>query len=305
MSGIEPNSKPLRVAVRILSMLCAQAGARKVYAVEASGIASVASRLVEANNLSHVVQVLQSKVEELELPEGEKVDAIVSEWMGFYLLHESMLDSVLVARDRFLAPGGKILPEMATLVACPCSLPRYHSHWREDFYGLDLSLFGELERSSRGTQPLVTDVHPEDLLAEPITIWQLDLQQAKCADLDCLRDRRVVLLNREGSFEGLCLWFECRFPGQGGVLSTGPAAPRTHWQQTALVLPSTHPVEAFECVAWELVLARSSDDTRHYNIQLSLLDPDTEPHPIPCDCIASRCALIGCVVEQYQKTHHN
>jgi hypothetical protein len=49
-------------------------------------------------------QVIKGKMEEVELP--EKVDIIVSEWMGFYLLHESMLDSVLYARDKWLNEGG-------------------------------------------------------------------------------------------------------------------------------------------------------------------------------------------------------
>jgi type I protein arginine methyltransferase len=40
---------------------------------------------------------------------------IVSEWMGYALLFESMLESVLVARDRWLAPGGVVLPDMATI----------------------------------------------------------------------------------------------------------------------------------------------------------------------------------------------
>lgn len=35
---------------------------------------------------------------------------IISEWMGFYLLHESMLESVIMARDRFLRPQGLMLP---------------------------------------------------------------------------------------------------------------------------------------------------------------------------------------------------
>ena len=41
-------------------------------------------------------------------------DVIVSEWMGYCLLYESMLDTVLVARDRFLKPGGALLPDVAT-----------------------------------------------------------------------------------------------------------------------------------------------------------------------------------------------
>jgi hypothetical protein len=34
------------------------------------------------------------------------VDVIISEWMGYYLLRESMFDSVICARDRWLNPGG-------------------------------------------------------------------------------------------------------------------------------------------------------------------------------------------------------
>lgn len=42
--------------------------------------------------------------------------------MGFYLMHEAMLDSVITARDRFLKPNGLIFPEFATLYAVPCRL---------------------------------------------------------------------------------------------------------------------------------------------------------------------------------------
>lgn len=31
--------------------------------------------------------------------------------MGYFLLYESMLDSVLWARDRYLVKGGKMLPD--------------------------------------------------------------------------------------------------------------------------------------------------------------------------------------------------
>ena len=43
------------------------------------------------------------------------MDVIVSEWMGYALLFEAMLDSVLTARDRWLAPGGVVLPDVATI----------------------------------------------------------------------------------------------------------------------------------------------------------------------------------------------
>lgn len=54
--------------------------------------------------LSDIITVIQGMVESVQIP--EKVDIIISEWMGYYLLRESMLDSVLLARDKFMKPGG-------------------------------------------------------------------------------------------------------------------------------------------------------------------------------------------------------
>jgi len=56
--------------------------------------------------------VIKGKIEEIELPVKE-VDIIISEWMGYFLLYESMLDSVIYARDKYLKPGGLMLPERA------------------------------------------------------------------------------------------------------------------------------------------------------------------------------------------------
>lgn len=61
-----------------------------------------------------VIELVQGKVEEVELSEP-KVDIIISEWMGYALFYESMLDTVLYARDKWLVPGGLIFPDKATL----------------------------------------------------------------------------------------------------------------------------------------------------------------------------------------------
>ena len=60
------------------------------------------------------ITLIQGKLEEIELP-VPKVDIIVSEWMGYFLLYESMLNTVIVARDKWLAPGGHIFPDKSTL----------------------------------------------------------------------------------------------------------------------------------------------------------------------------------------------
>ena len=100
-------------------MFAAKAGAAKVIGVDMSCIADHAKRIIEENNLSDVVTIIRGKVEEVELPNGiEEVDIIVSEWMGYCLFYENMLDSVIYARDRWLSLSGLMFPNICTLYIC-------------------------------------------------------------------------------------------------------------------------------------------------------------------------------------------
>ena len=93
----------------ILSMMCAKAGAKEVYAVDNSDIIEKARLIIWDNGLSHKITCIRGKMEEVTLP-SPKVDAIISEWMGYGLLYEAMAESVLFARDRYLVEGGLIFP---------------------------------------------------------------------------------------------------------------------------------------------------------------------------------------------------
>ena len=64
-----------------------------------------------------VITLVKGKLEEAELP-IQQFDIIISEWMGYFLLYESMLDTVLLARDKYLKPGGMIFPDTASLFIC-------------------------------------------------------------------------------------------------------------------------------------------------------------------------------------------
>jgi type I protein arginine methyltransferase len=89
---------------------------RRVIGVDYSGIIESAQAIVKANKLDHIVTLIRGKMEEVALPDGlEGVDIIISEWMGYFLFYESMLDTVLFARDKFLRPGGLVFPNKATL----------------------------------------------------------------------------------------------------------------------------------------------------------------------------------------------
>ena len=111
----------------ILSMFAAQAGARRVIGVDCSDIIYQAMDIINENNMKPTVQLIKGKLEEIQLPH-EQFDVIVSEWMGYFLLFEGMLDSVIAARDKYLAPGGMVLPNRCTIsLAAVSDLERYSS----------------------------------------------------------------------------------------------------------------------------------------------------------------------------------
>ena len=98
----------------ILCMFAAQAGAAHVYGVDMASIIVQAKEIVAENGFSDRITLIQGKIEEVQLP-VQSVDIIISEWMGYFLIYESMLDTVIFARDKWLIKGGLIFPDHASL----------------------------------------------------------------------------------------------------------------------------------------------------------------------------------------------
>ena len=125
----------------ILSLFCARAGAKHVLAIDASDVADRASANVEENGFGHVVRVFKGKIEALDddlRAWAGQVDLLVSEWMGYFLLYESMLPSVLYARDRYLRREGILAPShcrMLLAAATDCSALCERTRFWRNVYG--------------------------------------------------------------------------------------------------------------------------------------------------------------------------
>jgi protein arginine N-methyltransferase 6 len=241
-----------------------------------------------------------------------KVDIIVSEWMGFYLVHESMLDSVLVARDKHLKQeSGFMLPSHASIWAAPCSLEDLKhttiDYWRS-VYGFDMSPLAQ--ESIKRSKPEIMIISPDQLLAQPVCVANFDLNNVTIEDLSSIDKRHFVSATRPGSFHGLAIWFETPFsPNVEGwahpqVLSTSPSSNPTHWKQTIIPLFShtSEDIEEDEVIGWDLSLKKvhndKSSEQRQYAIQVERLDPASEEHPVPCGCQAAKCVLIEALMAQ-------
>jgi len=145
----------------ILAFFALQAGAARVYAVDASNSVHIARKLAEANGYADRLTVINGKIEEIQLP--EQVDIIISEPIGFLLVHERMLESYVVARDRFLKPDVLMMPSTGSIVLCPFTDDAIYKEqtdkiafWEtKDFYGVDLSAVVEQATLEYFAQPIV------------------------------------------------------------------------------------------------------------------------------------------------------
>uniref|UniRef100_A0A0A9YRK5 type I protein arginine methyltransferase n=1 Tax=Lygus hesperus TaxID=30085 RepID=A0A0A9YRK5_LYGHE len=279
-----------------LSVLCAQAGARKVYAVEASeGMIPLLKDTCRINNFEEVIQVVAGKVEDVELP--EKVDVIISEWMGFYLIHEGMLSSVIHARDKFLQPGGVMVPNKSSIKACLCRVPSLYGSW-DSVDGVNLSHVGKMYRRRYLTEPAILVLEESDLVSGQVTVAEFDLHSVTDADLVRISKEMVTVPKETCHAQGICLSFDVSMFGQ--TFSTGPSEPPTHWKQSVIVFPDGVEVEEGEGVAYRLIMTRTANP-RRYAIELSPLEADEIEHEVGCECSMARCRIISAYIKEQER----
>ena len=217
----------------ILAMFAAKAGAQKVYAVDATDIAEVATDLVKANGLSDQIQVIHGRAGEVQL--DQKVDLIISEWLGSAAFVEGMLHAVLNARDQHLAPTGRMLPSKVRVLIAPLDDPILYNtegpgFWRERIDDLDFSSLQEAELLQGRTMQI--RVEPAAVLAPGQALLELDLLSASVEDA-WFEGQLAFVPSRDGVLNGFSVWFEAEL-SPSVMLDTGPFSPETHWVQTYL-----------------------------------------------------------------------
>ncbi|GLJ36355.1 hypothetical protein SUGI_0729770 [Cryptomeria japonica] len=279
----------------ILSIFCAKAGARKVYAVDASEIAVQAREIVKANNLSDKITVIIGKVEEVDI--DEEVDVIVSEWMGYMLLYESMLSTVISARDRWLKPGGLILPSHATLYLAPITHPERYSDsidfWN-DVYGIDMSPMLPLAKQCAFEEPLVEVITGENVLSWPTVVKDINCNTITVQELELVTAEFSVASMMNAHLHGFALWFDVTFErpsitpsdaqsdslndnlnrrrkrakSNSLVLSTAPEEEPTHWAQTVLYIYDPIEVRQDQIIEGSITLSQNQKNPRFLNIHL-------------------------------------
>lgn len=253
---------------------------------------------------TNMFRCLRGKIEEVTLP-VEKVDIIVSEWMGYCLLYEAMLDSVLYARDRYLAPDGLsknghllLLPLILTRVVVPseCKIliaaindAEYvndNINFWNHVYGFDMTAMKDKIRDN------VDIIHLPDiaLASEPVTFCHLPLHTVKTEDLVFTKPFQLEIKRDIESLDGFLIYFDNFFatsrdqvipddakaeawkdPNGGVAFTTGPRWKETHWRQGLLVVDEdkSAAMKSGEVVKGEVTYRKQEENSRALDIEVA------------------------------------
>lgn len=234
----------------LLGLMAAKLGARDVFLFETAEIAGVAAKLLKANRARncHLIPCHST-----EFTDRLAVDVIVSETLGNYALEENIVSTLNDARKRFLNKGGVVIPANITQYACPVIAPRFENElraWREVDHAID---FAAAEVMSRNNV-YVRTIGRAELLdnGKTAAVWD---------NIDLTRDTKSTRKGEASwcsksteTIYGFAVWWTADL-GSGIALSTGPAAPRTHWEQLYFPLQQPIPVMAGETIS---VMLRST-----------------------------------------------
>ncbi|KAJ3334968.1 Protein arginine N-methyltransferase 1, partial [Kappamyces sp. JEL0680] len=225
----------------ILCMFAAKAGAKQVIGVDMSNIIDQAKIIVKDNGLDGVITLLKGKMEEVVLP-VEKVDIIISEWMGYCLLYETMLNTVLYARDRYLAPGGLIFPDKCTMYITAIEDGQYMEEkigfW-DNVYGFNMSSIKVTRvpfyaKKLAIREPLVDTVNANAMASTAFPFRVIDLNSVKVEDLT-FKVPFDITVTRDDYVHAFVVYFDTDFTACHKTVhfGTGPQHEYTHWKQAS------------------------------------------------------------------------
>ncbi|XP_055375919.1 uncharacterized protein LOC129608448 [Condylostylus longicornis] len=251
----------------ILSMFASLAGAKNVVGIDNSEIIYHAMGIIKENNFQNI-SLIKGKIEDTVLPEP-KYDIIVSEWMGYFLFFEGMLDSIIYGRDKYLKPNGILMPNKCTISLLGYGnenrYDNYITFW-DSVYGFNMSCL----KAEVIQEPSFEICDPDYILTEENCIVNYDLNTVSLNysnfdynfNLKCIKNG--VLTSFVGFFD---TFFEFPVPI---TLSTSPKCKPTHWKQSVFYLDTKVNVTKGEIISGKISCRRNLKSVRSLNVKIEV-----------------------------------
>ena len=157
--------------------------------------------------------------------------------MGYCLLYESMFQTVCIARDKWLKPGGMMLPDKYSMYIAGINdetgLKQGKAFWWKNVFGVDMSCLGQ----NFYVEPLVDLCPPKYITTDVCLFKTFDLNTCKKEDAS-FANQYQLKMQKDGKIDSMLVWFDTGFDyglKNKVEFSTGPYSgeeKQTHWKQT-------------------------------------------------------------------------
>ena len=226
--------------------------------------------IIRENGFENKIKLIKGRLEDIQELKDKKFDIIVSEWMGYFLLYEGMLDSVIAARDKYLNPGGLILPNFCNIslfaIADEDRYAKTVDYWK-NVYGFKMSCLKEPVL----TEASVEVVPKSKVASELFEILQLELTECKVEDFAEFKADFKLKMTNEGPITAIGGCFDTIFQLQNPItLPTGPNTEPTHWKQTIFYLEDKIPAKKGDILDGKIHVYRPPKDARSLMVKLSI-----------------------------------
>jgi len=220
----------------VMAILACRFGASRVYAIEPNDAIEVGRAAADAMNLSDQIEFMQKVSTEVVL--DGRAEVVVSDLRGVLPVMEGNIEAIVDARQRFLAPGGTLIPLRDRLMVAPLAAPDLYRDllepWERNEFGLDLTAGRDLVRNAwKRARPL-----PDQLIAEPREWAEIDY--ATVAD-PAIAGEASWTIAANTLMHGFAVWFETELI-EGVGFSTGPNDRPTVYGSA--FFPMAHPLDA-------------------------------------------------------------
>ena len=229
------NVLVINSGIGLYSLFCARAGAKTVVSIEPNKTYfKFQKKIIQLNKYQDVIRIYNCDVEDIY--DIEKVDIIICEWMGNFLLSNSFLKKVIYARDKFLVKDGFIFPDKATLYISGIQDEEFKQNkfkmW-DDVYSINMNCVKNVSFKD----PLIDTFNKKNILSTICPIFEVDIYKIRENEINFSNSYELIF-NKSDNLSAIAGWFDVEFSKTPNKIkfTTSPFNQYTKWKQTIFYL---------------------------------------------------------------------
>jgi len=291
----------------VLGLLCLEAGASRVWAIDSTAMLEIARQSMERAGLTDKVRFVRGHSHRVELP--EPVDVLICDHVGFFGFDYGIVQTLQDARGRFLKPGGLILPRSIHLKLAAVQSEKAYAKADRWVNVVVPPEFHWVRRYAINAKHSV-ELGAGEVLSEQASLGVIDLASDSP---DFLSWSAQLRIERDGTLHGVAGWFECELAPDVWMTNSPCAAQAIDRSQAFLPIDEPVPVavgdvlnvrimarHADHLLAWTVEVPGAGRQFRHSTWQGMLWAPEdiirSQPDRVPTLSREGRArlAVLGC-----------